>query len=388
MKRAQTIDLKWLLLGTLVTSIAMSFIWPLNTIYMHETLHQSLVTAAIVLCINQIATMLGNLVGGRLFDHWDPYYTMLLGVSMSVVALGGLILWHGWPSYAVLITLAGFANGISATCENSFATHVTKRPASYVFNATYFMLNLGIVIGTAVVGYILPLGIQVVFAVAVLTQIVFLFVVYRFYRIQISTAKNQNAKASTRPRGYELKILGALIAVLCAWLVYTQWQSNLSTFMVSQGYQVKDYSLLWTFNAIVIVIYQPFITHFDHFLMTHLRARLNVGLILFIGSFVFLLGNRQYIGYFVAMGILTLGEILLYPGISSWVAAKTPPQMSGYFQSQVQMFTAAGKALGPIFGAVVISQLNYHWLFALCIVVLIVAFGCFNVISNHWRKNK
>lgn len=383
MKRTQTIDLKWLLLGTLITSIAMSFIWPLNTIYMHETLHQSLVTAAVVLCINQVATMVGNVLGGHLFDHWDPYYTILLGVSLNIVALGCLVIWHGWPSYAILITLSGFANGISATCENSLATHVTKRSSSYVFNATYFMLNLGIVIGTAIVGYILPLGIAIVFLAAVLIQIIFLIVVFCFYRIQITPATQITGTKGVQQHqhGYFGKIVGALITVLCAWLVYTQWQSNLSTFMVGQGYQVKDYSLLWTFNAIVIVICQPFITHFDKFLMQHLRARLNVGLVLFIGSFVFLLSNRQYVGYFIAMGILTLGEILLYPGISSWVAVKTPTAMSGYFQGRVQMFTAAGKALGPIFGAVIIGQLSYHWLFALCIVVLIIACCCFNLLS-------
>ena len=58
LKKRRTISLKWLLLGVLITNTAMSFIWPLNTIYIHETLHKSLVVAASVLFLNQLATML------------------------------------------------------------------------------------------------------------------------------------------------------------------------------------------------------------------------------------------------------------------------------------------------------------------------------------------
>ncbi|MCT6807784.1 MAG: MFS transporter, partial [Bombilactobacillus sp.] len=58
----QTVSLKWLLVGVLITNTAMSFIWPLNTIYLHETLHKSLVIASLVLFFNQFATMLGSLI--------------------------------------------------------------------------------------------------------------------------------------------------------------------------------------------------------------------------------------------------------------------------------------------------------------------------------------
>lgn len=68
----------------------MSFIWPLNTIYIHETLHKSLVVAASVLFLNQLATMLGSLIGGKLFDTWSPYYSILLGIILNIFALGDL----------------------------------------------------------------------------------------------------------------------------------------------------------------------------------------------------------------------------------------------------------------------------------------------------------
>ncbi len=85
------------------------------------------------------------------------------------------------------------------------------------------------------------------------------------------------------------KILGALVMVLICWLIYEQWQSNLSTFMVEKGFKVKNYSFLWTFTAILIVLFQPVVTHFDELLLKHSRGRLNIDILLLTLSFAFLL---------------------------------------------------------------------------------------------------
>lgn len=378
--RTQYISLKWLLVGTLITSTAMSFIWPLNTIYIHETLHKSLVIAAIVLCLNQLATMFGNWFGGILFDDWDPYYAVLVGIVTNIIAFGLLIFLHSWPYYAILLVFSGFANGISSTCENSLATVVEGRKSSYVFNALYFMINLGLVIGTLAVGYILPLGIQYVFAVATAIQIVFLFVAIKHYRVKtVSNARYADVK---RPKNLlTFKIFVVLLAVLIGWMVYEQWQSNISTFMIQEGFRVKDYSFLWTFNAILIVMLQPIVTYFDNFLVAHIRGRLNVGLLLLSCSFALLLFpfKDNYFLYIFSICLLTMGEILLFPGASSFVDLQTSDRYIGYFQGKVQMYSAAGKAVGPLFGALVIDNESYEWLFLICVVVVFITILIFNI---------
>ena len=241
LKKRRTISLKWLLLGVLITNTAMSFIWPLNTIYIHETLHKSLVIAASVLFLNQLATMLGSLIGGKLFDSWSPYYSILLGIVLNIFALGGLIFFHAWPAYALLLILSGLANGISVTCENSLATRVGNHRSSYVFNLLYFASNFGLVFGTLTVGYIMPLGIGYVFAIATIIQILFLVVAVINYNIQFDQTMGDRKQAIKKGK-LTPKILGALVMVLICWLIYEQWQSNLSTFMVEKGFKVKNYS--------------------------------------------------------------------------------------------------------------------------------------------------
>ncbi|KLD60955.1 hypothetical protein WP50_06165 [Lactiplantibacillus plantarum] len=71
----------------------------------------------------------GNFIGGRLFDHWRPYYTALLGGGISTAILTTLIFWHSlWP-YAIGLIIVGFGDGISMTVVNAYAATVTTTTA-------------------------------------------------------------------------------------------------------------------------------------------------------------------------------------------------------------------------------------------------------------------
>ena len=369
MENKYFIQLKWLLIGSLITSTAMSFIWPLNTIYMHNTLHQTLTVAGIVLGVNQLATMLGNWLGGILFDQWSIYYTSLVGVMINILALGLLIFLNSWPIYAFLIILSGFSNGILTTCIYSLATRVQNKKTSSIFNMLYFTSNFGLVFGTLAVGYLLKIGVSYIFTLASLTQVIFLIIVIKYFNIV-----NYNKGYSKKKVVVKGKFLiwSVLLALLLSWVVYTQWQSNLSAYMLGKGFSIKQYSFLWTLNAVLIITFQPVLTLFNDFLIKHIISRINVGLFLFAVAFFILLLNHNYFILGISMAFLTFGEILLFPGVASLVDIYAPNNESGIYQGLVQMFTAGGKAVGPFIGAAIIDCSNYKVLF-LCLVLIIMA---------------
>lgn len=369
MENKYFIQLKWLLIGSLITSTAMSFIWPLNTIYMHNTLHQTLTVAGIVLGVNQLATMLGNWLGGILFDQWSIYYTSLVGVMINILALGLLIFLNSWPICAFLIILSGFSNGILTTCIYSLATRVQNKKTSSIFNMLYFTSNFGLVFGTLAVGYLLKIGVSYIFTLASLTQVIFLIIVIKYFNIV-----NYNKGYSKKKVVVKGKFLiwSVLLALLLSWVVYTQWQSNLSAYMLGKGFSIKQYSFLWTLNAVLIITFQPVLTFFNDFLIKHIISRINVGLFLFAVAFFILLLNHNYFILGISMAFLTFGEILLFPGVASLVDIYAPNNESGIYQGLVQMFTAGGKAVGPFIGAAIIDCSNYKVLF-LCLVLIIMA---------------
>ena len=58
----------FLIIGTFVNTVGNSFLWPLNSIYIHNHLGKSLTIAGFVLMLNSLAGVFGNLIGGFLFD--------------------------------------------------------------------------------------------------------------------------------------------------------------------------------------------------------------------------------------------------------------------------------------------------------------------------------
>lgn len=374
----KTLTLKWLFLGSLITNTGISFIWPLTTIYMHEYLGEPLTVSGIVLFFNSVSMMFGNLIGGRLFDKWSPYRTILTGIALDVTTALALIFFHGWPAYPLFLVLMGFGSGLVNTALNSYATLSTSRRSSYVFNVLYFMQNLGLVIGTLIVGYVLPLGIAYIFALAFVLFLLFFIVALRHFNVTPRPSAKRVKETGPRQHNAHLVNITLLLTTLfLTWVAYEQWQSNISTFMLHLGMTVRDYSFLWTFNAVLIVLGQPVLTMFDDWLTAHLRLRLGVGFTLFGTAFLLLIPAHSYWMFILAMGVLTLGEILALPSVATYVDLYTSPAEKGRFQGYVQMFASAGRAVGPLAGALVIEAVGYHPLFLALAVILYLSIAIF-----------
>src|SRR5699024_8094889 len=94
----------WILvIASTIQVTGASFLWPLNTIYMHNELGKSLAFAGLILMFNQGAAIVGNLIGGVLFDKISAYKTILIGTSIT---LGSAVKWHSTiASYLILFYL-------------------------------------------------------------------------------------------------------------------------------------------------------------------------------------------------------------------------------------------------------------------------------------------
>ena len=161
----KTMKLKWLFLASLLNNTGSALLWPLITVYVHDYLHESMTVAGIVMFFISMAMMAGNYCGGWLFDHWRPYQAAVLTVLVATLATILLIFFHGWPTFALLLCLVSFADGSSLTIINAYGTAVTSRSTRYVFNALYMAMNVGVVLGTLLVGVLLPISPTLTFTV-------------------------------------------------------------------------------------------------------------------------------------------------------------------------------------------------------------------------------
>lgn len=376
------IKLRWLILGELATWIGASFIWPLTSVYLNKQLHISLSMIGVVLFCNCAGNILGSIIAGRLYDKYNPYPLILWGVGLDAAVLFLMAVFHGWPEYWIWLTITGFLGGWNGTLINSIATSLRRYPGRYVFNVLYFSQNLGVVTGTLIVGYLYDYSITLLFVIAALLFVVaFINALFNyrpiiaFHKERVAKGQSGDAqKAVPMPKRNFIMTMAFFITLGATWLMYMNWESNLSVYMVSLGIPFHLYSLLWTLNASVIVIMQGILAKFPN-LFKNLFHQIIFGICMFSLSFITLVFAKDFAHFALSMFILTLGESTAFPAIPAYVNDLSPNTSKGKYQGATMVASGIGRAFGPLFGGLVIDQAGYipfFWVAAIVIALMIV----------------
>lgn len=380
--RSDEIKLRWLILGELATWIGASFIWPLTSVYLNKQLHISLSIIGIVLFCNCAGNILGSIIAGRLYDKMNPYPLILWGLGLDVLVLFLLAAFHGWPEYWIWLTITGFLGGWNGTLINSIATSLKRYPGRYVFNVLYFSQNLGVVTGTLIVGYLYDYSVTLLFVIAALLFGVALINAIFNYRPIIAFHKERvaqnnagkSAKISPMPKRNFMMTMAFFTTLAVTWLMYMNWESNLSVYMVSLGIPFHMYSLLWTLNAGIIVVMQGLLARFPR-MFKNLFHQIIFGITMFAISFITLVFAKDFIHFALSMIILTLGESTAFPAIPAFVNDLSPKTSKGKYQGATMVASGVGRAFGPLFGGLVIDKAGYipfFWVAAVLIALMIV----------------
>ncbi len=355
-----------------------SFLWPLNAIYIHEHLGKTLTVAGVVLLLNQAASVLGNLVGGTIFDKLGGYRSMLLGICISFFAALGLFFMHGWPHYVYLLIILGFGSGIIVPAMYAMAGSVWPEGGRKSFNALYVASNLGVAIGSALGGFVAAYSFDLTFmANAILFTIFFLIAVFGYRTIHVSGEISTSViKQAGQVKNYT-KLTALLILctgyMLC-WVGYVQWQSTIATYTQELSISLEQYSLLWTINGALIVLAQPLVSIAVK-VMRSIKLQIIVGILIFIISFSVVGTADDYAGFLTAMVILTVGEMLVWPAVPTIAQSLAPKGREGLYQGIVNSTATCGRMLGPLFGGIMVDQFGMNALFialgVLCIISIV-----------------
>lgn len=380
--KTDEIKLIWLIVGELATWIGASFIWPLTSVYLNKQLHISLSIIGVVLFCNCAGNILGSIISGRLYDKYNPYPLMLWGLGLDAAVLFLMAAFHGWPEYWVWLTLTGFLGGWNGTLINSVATSLKKYPGRYVFNVLYFSQNLGVVTGTLIVGYLYDFSITLLFVIAALLFVIaFINAVFNYKPIiafhkerMAKHKKGEKHKAEPMPKRNFIMTMVFFTTLGVTWLMYMNWESNLSVYMVSLGIPFHLYSLLWTLNAGVIVIMQGILARFPN-IFKNLFHQIIFGICMFSLSFITLVFAKDFAHFALSMFILTLGESTAFPAIPAYVNDLSPLTSKGKYQGANMVASGIGRAFGPLFGGLIIDHAGYipfFWVAAIVIALMIV----------------
>jgi MFS family permease len=143
-----------------------------------------------------------------------------------------------------------------------------------------------------------------------------------------------------------LSFIGAFIlAQMCASLIWI-----LMPVYANGIYNVSEnlYGFIPTTNALMVVFLQIYVTH-----ITKKYRSLPV---MTIGTFFYTIGvgsvafSHSFIGFWISIVIMTIGELILMPTASAYVAGLAPPDMRGRYMSVAGLTWSAAAGIAPLMG--------------------------------------
>ncbi|KRK41084.1 major facilitator superfamily permease [Companilactobacillus crustorum] len=368
----------------------MGFMLPVNTIFIHKNLHESLVTAGFALMIYSAFMMVGNAIGGVMFDRFSKRGTLYIGYAISIISLFGMSIHHVWPTYAFMLVILGFGMGLVYTAINAYTAFVAEQMTGnsrVVFNNMYLASNLGIAIGSNAVGFIfdwsifftffIPMILFVVSAVILLLRAGILDHVQEKDDSEISERsykvhEDVDPKIKIGPRRFNINMFIICASILIVWLGYSQWDSNLSAYMLNQGYTTREYGFVFTVNAASLLIIQPVMNRVVSKIFKLLKYQIFLGTVIMGSSFLLLPNAKTYLAFIISMLVLTIGESMVFPTIPALLSKMSTNRNRGTFQSFYSIFGSLGRAIGPYAGSLIITALSFSTLFVGITVSMII----------------
>lgn len=348
----------WLLFwGLLISTIGSSMIWPFTMIYVSETLNLPLISVTSLMAINAAMRVTGSFIAGPLSDKLGRKWMMVISLSLTGLAyvamsfsdtLGAFALWMGLTGLMVPL----YRVGADAMLADVVPVH--QRADAYAL----FRMgdNAGIAIGPALGGFVVAtLSYSVTFLIAA--------VGLNFYGLLIAFFVSETLPQQTGvlpKRRFDLSggygvllkdksymfFLGALtlfqICSILMWLllgVYTKQNFHMPE---------SQYGFLPTTNALMVVLFQVAVTRVT-------RRYLPMP-VMALGTLIYALGvasiafGSSFWNFWLSFVVITIGELILMPTSSTYVANLAPAHMRGRYMSLYALTSSVGVGVGPVFG--------------------------------------
>jgi len=359
----------WLLFsGMLISAIGASMIWPFLMIYISERLESPLTVNAGLISLNAVAGLLSSLIAGPIIDRLGRKRVMV--ISLLTNALGFVFLSRAnslW-AFALLMVMQGASNPLYRVgADAMIADLIPEGKRIDAYSRMRLSNNLGVAIGPAIGGFLASVSYTLAFYGAAAGLFLYgLFVALgakeTLPTLTQAVARQAQTVMDKALGGYKavyedrrfirfaLTLILPQISAAILWVllgVYTKTHFSISE---------KLYGWIPVTNASMVVLFQLAITA--------ITRRYPPLLALSIGSLLYGCGvasvavGSGFWWFWLSMVIVTVGEMVLVPTSSTYVANLAPPDMRGRYMSLYSLTWIIASGIGPLAGGLLNDSLG------------------------------
>ncbi len=379
--------------GTFINSFGGSMVFPLFTLFFTQKFGISVAQAGLLIVLFTLGGLIGGPLGGWLADRVGRKGVMMFSLAAEATFSMGMALAPSLP--LLILMIVGFGLTVPMFWPASSATVADlvkpeKRAGAY--GLIRVAANLGVAFGPLVAGVLLALqqrpdgttpadAYLPLFVMDALTSLIFAFIIWRRLRETKPQATVQPAAAQpARGAGYSRVLRDSPFMIFVALfglvgLVYSQMNTTFGVYLTrTYGFPASAYTAMLSTNAALVVLFQfPLARWVDQQDRSKMLA---LGAALYAVGFGLIGFASTLFWFWMAVVILTIGEMVIVPAAQTVTADLAPIDMRGRYQAVFGLINNLFYGLGPVMGGYLFDTGHGQliWLGSL-VLGLAIAFG-------------
>ena len=345
----------WVLTGGQFINRFGSFVFPFLSLYLVEQ-GFDLGRVALVLGAMSVGGVLAPFAGGYLADAIGRRNTIVISLVGSAVSVLAMYYCGSFPLLLIVSFVHGFLTYMFGPAANALMSDVVPEEKRVVAFAVFRLaLNAGFAAGPAVAGFLFMRAPSLIFWGDAITTLIFAGLAWRLLPHGLRTVKGrvsspkvaweswQEAAQDGWSNGPFMQLLGAKLLMAVAFM---QVFNVLALNTKANGLTAVDYGLVMGFNGFLIMLIElplaQWIKRFPAKMITAIGFT-TIGL----GCAAFAFADSRP-GFFLAMGLFTLGEMIALPVSAAYGAQLAPKKYRGRYFGFFSMMWGFSALVGSV----------------------------------------
>lgn len=373
----------WLLSIVMLINRMGSMVLPFLGVYMVDKLGFSLTESGWVLSAFGLGGLIGSFLGGRLTDKFGAYSVQTLSLLLSVPLYCLLPLFTSVWALALMIFVLSIIVEIFRPANSVAITQFAKpENITRAFSLNRMAVNLGFSFGPAVGGLLAAISYNFMFFANASSVLIALILYVRFFRKRKHTHfKHQEEQSNTKieeektkDRNPYLDVPFVLFCVFCTLfsICFFQIFNSLPLFYKeSLGMHTQSIGLVLGFSGIVIVFLEMLVVYIAERKLT-INQTMVIGTLFCVFAFAALIKVPSLFLVYVSIFLLSMGEILVLPFMSTITAIRSTPKTKGRYMGLNGAAVAVAFIISPYMGTHIAQDLGFQSLWIGTVALLVI----------------
>ena len=378
-----------LVLATFIDRLGGFLLFPFFALYITARFNVEMPQVGILFTIVSAGSILGSMIGGALADKIGRKFLIIFGLVVSGIGSIFMGIVNELAAFYILAAILGVLGDFGGPARQAMVVDLLpKKKQAEGFGILRVAVNLSAVIGPILGGAIVAQSYLFLFIADAVSSIITAIIVFIVIPETKPEKKEDTPQVSVMKTliGYkevlkDFQYVAFLSVSAITVVVYMQLNSTLSVFLRDvHGFAPWKFGFLLATNAILVVVFQ--------FWITRKVSKYAPMRVMAVGTLLYMVGFGMYgfisseFLFFVAMIILTMGEMIEMPISQSVAAHFAPEDKRGRYMAFFGFHWAIPNLFAVFLAGIVMVTIgpNWVWYFA-GILSLIAAVGFWSLNS-------